>query len=107
MYLLFQQKFAGDLPTEGLPNLGSIFRDLCTRAILLPCRVKNVLNRSFTTVNSLFARVFALPGTKIISRAKVSFKVFTKELHPFLHSSICVGWNILPEMDGWWIQYYQ
>jgi len=31
-----------------------------------------MLNRSFTPVNSLFARVFAFPESKIISRAKVS-----------------------------------
>jgi len=31
-----------------------------------------VLNRSFTIVNSLFPRIFALPESKILSRAKAS-----------------------------------
>jgi hypothetical protein len=44
-------------------------RNLCTKALLPSCGVKNVLNRSFTTVNSLFARIFALPKNKIIFRA--------------------------------------
>ena len=49
-----------------------ILRDLCTKAISLTCYVKNVLTRSFISINSLIPCVFALPENKIIFRAKVS-----------------------------------
>ena len=39
---------------------------------MLPDCVKNVLNRSFTAVNSLSALIFALPENKIFSPAKAS-----------------------------------
>jgi len=38
-----------------------------------------VLNRSFTAVNSLSARIFALPENKIISPAKASLNKFNFE----------------------------
>jgi len=70
-------------------------RDLCTRAILLPCGVKNVLNRSFTIVNSLLERIFPrlkrlqlVPGNKIISRAKAS----PKQKYCFAQKEILFGW---------------
>ncbi len=46
--------------------------DLCTKAISPVCCVKNVLNRSFISINSLIPCVFALPESEIIFRAKVS-----------------------------------
>ena len=49
-------------------------RGLRTKAISLPCRVKNVLNRSFIHINSLIPCIFALPESKIIFRAKVSMR---------------------------------
>ncbi len=49
-----------------------IDRDLCTKAISPAYCVKNVLNRSFISINSLIPCVFALPESEIIFRAKVS-----------------------------------
>jgi len=42
------------------------------KALSLLCGVKNVLNRSFTTVNFFIPRIFALPRNEIIFHAKVS-----------------------------------